>query len=252
MNLVIRLGAAMLVTMTGVAVAVPATLPVPRHDTLQDYQDACVAQNGFKTFSAQVSCVKALAAESNMDDPSTRLYLLTADKLLDDVRSNRATVPAARVELQRALIDAQQRQQREHAEIVAIQNAKQEQWQAAQRARQQQAARDEEREDEQRQQIAQQRQREQAQADAQTMAAIQNCVAIARERENALMTSTGSVRANYNMQRGLNLAFGKTPESACQSDPNWFRTIPIAPPPTVTQRSHCDSDQMGGYDCTSQ
>jgi len=115
MKRIIGFGATML--MIGAAIATP-DLPVPRHDTLQDYENVCNETNGFTTFSMQVSCVKALVNEESSGfvsprDPDTQLYLLTADKLVDDVNNKRATVAAARVSLQRALIEVESKHQAE-------------------------------------------------------------------------------------------------------------------------------------------
>jgi hypothetical protein len=122
MKLIIGFGATML--MIGVAIASP-DLPVPRHDTLQDYENVCNETNGFTTFSMQVSCVKALVNEESSGfvsprDPDTQLYLLTADKLVDDVNNKRATVAAARVSLQRALIEVESKHQTE-AQVLRVQ-----------------------------------------------------------------------------------------------------------------------------------
>jgi hypothetical protein len=122
MKLIIGFGATVL--MIGVAIATP-DLPVPRHDTLQDYENVCNETNGFTTFSMQVSCVKALVNEESRGfvsprDLDTQLYLLTADKLADDVNNNRTTVAAARVSLQRALIEVESKHQAE-AQALRVQ-----------------------------------------------------------------------------------------------------------------------------------
>ena len=98
-------------------------LPVPRHDTLQDYENVCSEANGFTTFSMQISCIKSLVNEStdkfvNNTDPDTQLYLLTAEKLAADIRTKRTTVATARVNLQRALIEVESKHR---SEIEAIQ-----------------------------------------------------------------------------------------------------------------------------------
>jgi hypothetical protein len=95
------------------------------------------------------------------------------------------------------------------------------------------------------------RQYAQAQADAQMMAAVQTCIALAYERQTALVTSTNaSVRNRASGQQAVRNLAGFSFESACQQNPNWYLTIPLPPP--VQQRSHCDRDGMGGYDCTSE
>jgi hypothetical protein len=95
------------------------------------------------------------------------------------------------------------------------------------------------------------RQYTQMQFDAQILSAIQTCIALAYDRQNALATSANASARNIaNIQQGTRALVGVTIESACRRNPSWYLTIPIAPP--TPQRSHCESDLQGGYDCTSQ
>jgi hypothetical protein len=74
-NLALAVGLSAVVITVSVAGAAPE-LPVPRHYTLQDYQNVRSEGNGFDTFSMQTSWVKALISEStgkyvNITDPDT-------------------------------------------------------------------------------------------------------------------------------------------------------------------------------------
>jgi hypothetical protein len=216
-----------LVALPLAAGAAPA-LPVPRHDTLQDYQAACSKESGFVSFASQVDCVRALVNEStdpyvNKADLPTQLYVLTATKLVGDVASKRTTAAAARVELQRSLIevtaaqgsarnaaylrDAQWNQARvdesarRQAESDARENAenaradRQRAVEAEEQSRQ--LAYDQQRAFAQQAAVAQ---RQQARAND-----VANCVRIANERSNGFMT--GLV------------------QSSCSMNPNYYRTV---------------------------
>jgi hypothetical protein len=222
-------------------------------DTLANIQAECDAARGHNGFGSQVKCIKSGIQNSvglaSADSGDVQLYVLTADKLVDDVARKQITVAAARVELQKAFLEFRERTNRKNAEASNRAYAVRLEAQAQQTEveRKQAAAEAEARAAEAA------RQYEQAQANAQMMAAIQNCVALAYERQNALATSpNASVRNMANGQQGLRNFAGVTMESACQRDPNWYRTIPVAPLVQRQQRSHCDSDLQGGFDCTTQ
>jgi hypothetical protein len=226
-------------------------------DGLAEIQAGCDAARGYKTFGSQVKCIKGGIQTSrslaNADSGDVQLYLLTADKLVDDVARKQLTVAAARVELQRAYLDFRERTNRSIAEAGEQANAErfQAQRQQAEVERRQAAADAESRAAEAARQYAQAQVQEQA--NAQMMAAVQNCVALAYDRQNALATSPSPmVRINAAGLQGMRGMAGVTVENACQRDPNWYRTIPVAPPVQQQQRSHCDRDGMGGYDCASE
>jgi len=213
---------------------------------LDEIQAGCNAAHGFKTFGSQVKCIETgtvgLTIYPNTGD--IQLYLLTAEKLADDVAKKKITVASARVELQKAYLDFRERRDRKNAEASAQANAAklETQRQEAEVERRREVAEAQSRSDEAARQYAQ------AQANAQMMADIQNCVALAYERQNALAASPNpSVRNVASGQQGLRNMAGVTMENACQSDPNWYRSIPVAP-----QTSHCAPDYLGGYNCTVQ
>lgn len=229
--LTVGLGAA--AVLATIAKATP-DLPVPRHDTLQDYQNSCSEANGFKTFSMQVSCVKALVNEStnrflNTSDPDTQLYLLTADKLVDDVRSKRSTVASARISLQRALIEVQSKHQAEFQAIQARADADARQRVTANERAQEAAERShqiEAQETEQRQMAQLAAQAQQAQQEQ----AVRLCMDKVNQRFSDLAThGNGTQRATANIQWGtMNIA------QVCARDPNYYASMPAVP--TVT---HC-------------
>ena len=76
-------------------------LPVPSGQEIGAFQQVCDAAHGFKTFSKQVGCIKGLISSSGAygTQPEVTLYVLTADKLVEDVRSGRLRSAEARVEL---------------------------------------------------------------------------------------------------------------------------------------------------------
>lgn len=214
-------------------------------DTLANIQAECADAHGHGGFGSQVKCIKSGIQNSGglatADSGDVQLYVLTADKLVDDVARKHITVAAARVELQKAFLEFRERTNRKNADASnrAYTARLEAQAQQAEVQRRQAAA-----DAEARAELAA-RQNAQAQADAQ-IAAIQNCVALAHERQQAAYERA----QNPGVRAGLGLAFGgNTAETACQRDPNWYRTILVPPP---VQRSHCQSDLLGGYNCTSQ
>jgi hypothetical protein len=73
---------------------------VPTGNTIGDFQTACYAQSSRANFSQQVACIKGLISGStnpshSLSDPDVQLYVLTADKLVDDVQHKRITASAA-------------------------------------------------------------------------------------------------------------------------------------------------------------
>jgi hypothetical protein len=222
-------------------------------DGLAEIQASCDAAHGYKTFGSQVKCIKGGIQTSrslaNADSGDAQLYLLTADKLVDDVVRKQITVAAAHVELQRAYLEFRDRIERSNAEIAENEQAASFKAQRvrAEVERRQAAADTEARTAEAVRQYAQ------TQANVQMMAAVQNCLALAYDRQNALAASpNASVRNIAGGQQDMRGLLGVTIENACQKDPNWYRTIPVAPPVQQQQRSHCDRDGMGGYDCTTE
>jgi hypothetical protein len=216
-------------------------------DILANIQAECDAALGHSSFGSHVKCIKNGIQNSRglatADSGDVQLYVLTADRLMDDVARKQITVAAARVELQKAFLEFRERTYRKTAEASNRQNAArlEAQAQQAEVERRQAAADAEARAAEAVRQYAQ------AQANAQMMAAVQNCVALAYGRQNALATSPNlSVRSIANGQQGLRNFAGVTMESACQKDPNWYLTIPVAP--TIT---NCQSMGLGNFNCTT-
>ena len=75
-------------------------------DEIGDYQNLCDPEHGYATFQKQVACIKSQIERSfNKSDPEIQLYVMTADKLIDDVRAKRTTGSAARVDLQKVYLD---------------------------------------------------------------------------------------------------------------------------------------------------
>jgi hypothetical protein len=191
--------------------------PIPLGSTIGDFQTACYAAES--RFSQQVACIKGLMSSSTDPDnsqsnPDAQLYLLTADKLVDDVQHKRMTAPAARVELQRTYLDIRQRTE---AQRAAVQREEAAAARAAAEA--QQRAREAEA----------QAQLERAQLQARAQAAVQYCVEQVRARRQAQYSHTG---ANGQIQQGINGAFGDPVERNCATNPNAYQAIP--PPPVQT------------------
>jgi hypothetical protein len=107
----------------------PIRAPTVRGETdgLAEIQAGCDANHGYNTFGSQVKCIKSGIQTSrsmaNADSGVVQLYVLTADKLVDDVARKQITVAAARVELQRAYLDFRDRTNRKIAEASERENA---------------------------------------------------------------------------------------------------------------------------------
>ena len=182
----------------------------PDHDPLRDYQDACTSSRQVTHFSEQVACTKALihkSADAKSDGP-TRLYLLTADKLLDDVRNKRMTVAAARVELELALLDAEQR----HKATAA----------------------DAER-DQQRSQEESARQAIVLLARANHAQAVSDCVDRVEQRYLLLIAQGDSTQL---AQVFTQLHGTTSPEQSCEANSNYYDTLPKPPVTTRCQGDH--------------
>ncbi len=240
--------------LAGGAVAAP-DLPVPRHDTLQDYQNACNEANGFTTFSTQTACVKALVSESsdaflNSRDPDTQLYLLTADKLVDDIRNKRTTVAAARVSLQRALIEVESKHQSEaQADRARAEADRRERLAANQRA-----AEASQRAQQMEMQAAdQQRERVQAinmQAEQERESAVEFCAAQVQARQQQYLMANTTQTNSYALGQQLGMLLsGNSPRSVCERNPQFFQSMP--PPPTVTRCQRTGSYGVAQVTCTT-
>jgi hypothetical protein len=204
----------------------------------------------------QVDCIKALISESadrftNKTDPHTQLYLLTADKLVLDVACNRLSAPAARIELQRALIGAEAGQQaareagaaraeqlrearadataRRQAEAEARERADHEELmeQAAQGQQQAAEERAQQAETDQRQALAQQLQAQQQQAH---LAAVAYCVQAANARLNGFMANIVPSR--------------------CEANPNYYATLPNMQHHTANCQTTGLGSGMANSNCT--
>lgn len=217
-------------------------------DILANIQAECEAAQGHSSFGSQVRCIKSgiqnAGGLATADSGEVQLYVLTADKLIDDVARKQITVSAARVELQKTFLEFRERTNHKNAEAANRQNAVrlEAQAQQAENERRQAAAEAQARSESEAQQIAA------AQANTQMIAAVQNCVALAYERQNALATSPNlSVRRSASGQQGLRNFAGVTMESACQNNPNWYLTIPVAP--TIT---NCQSMGLGNFSCATR
>jgi hypothetical protein len=214
-------------------------LPIPTGNTVADFQVACyAASESFKAFSQQVSCIKRLLAASpnphhSSSNPDVQLYLLTADKLVDDVKHKRLTPAAARVELQRAYLDIRQRQASEAQEQARI--AAERETAQQERARAEEQAREGER--------AQYAATVQQQAIAE--AAEQRCIQLATERQDALSAGNSG---QYGMQQGMRNLFGNPAVKNCRDDPDWYLTIP-APKPRPRPAQACVEAQPGVLVC---
>jgi hypothetical protein len=92
-------------------------------DSLAEIQAGCDADHGYKTFGSQVKCIKSCMSLVNADSGDVQLYLLTADKLADDVARKQITVAAARVELQKAYLEFRDRTNRRRAEASSREDA---------------------------------------------------------------------------------------------------------------------------------
>jgi len=92
-------------------------LPTTFHQTIGIFQNVCDAGHGFKTFSKQVWCIKSLIARSGdyASQPEVKLYVLTADKLVEDVSAGRLSPAAGRVELQKTYMDVLERERAQAA-----------------------------------------------------------------------------------------------------------------------------------------
>jgi len=224
-------------------------LPVPSGQEIGAFQQVCDAAHGFKTFSKQVGCIKGLISSSGAygTQPEVTLYVLTADKLVEDVRSGRLRSAEARVELQKAYLAELDREQARVAEQKAEIAREEERRAAAERERREAAAEENAR-----------REAENARREAereQYSAAVGSCIGQARERRAAaLQAQTAGLSgqdyaarmAGYSLGASLNPGYD---QAQCQNNPNWYQSIPIPNAPQVTR---CQRDYMGQVTCVSQ
>lgn len=131
-----------------------------QRETLDDVRESCSARWGWHGLVDQTQCMKRVMARSNNPtDPYINLYILEADKLIDDVRHKRISETDAGVELQKAYLDMlaresaanesaarvaalQQQQEAERTHMAAEARAREQAAaEAAQRAQDQEAQR---------------------------------------------------------------------------------------------------------------
>jgi hypothetical protein len=203
----------------------------------------------------QVTCVKGLVNEESSGfvsprDPDTQLYLLTADKLVDDVKNKRATVAAARISRQRALIEAETKHQSEAQSLHAQQDAdrrermaaNQRSAEAAERARIAEA-----------QATAQQNQRVEAmnmQADQGRENAVEFCTGQVLARQQQYLSANTNQTNGYVLGQRLGMLLsGNSPRSVCESNPQFYQSMP--PPPTVTRCQRTGSYDFAQVTCTT-
>jgi hypothetical protein len=93
--------------------SVPAAATSSASEALAKIQMGCDSPHGDKTFASQIKCIESGIRGSrslaDTDSGNLRLYMLTADKLVDDVSRKQTTVAAARVELQKAYLEFRDR-----------------------------------------------------------------------------------------------------------------------------------------------
>ena len=93
--------------------SVPAAATSSASEALAKIQMGCDSPHGDKTLASQVKCIESgirgSRALADTDSGNLRLYVLTADKLVDDVSRKQITVAAARVELQKAYLEFRDR-----------------------------------------------------------------------------------------------------------------------------------------------
>jgi hypothetical protein len=91
----------------------PAAATSSASEALAKIQIGCDSPHGDKPFASQVKCIESgirgSRALADTDSGNLRLYMLTADKLVDDVSRKQTTVAAARVELQKAYLEFRDR-----------------------------------------------------------------------------------------------------------------------------------------------
>lgn len=213
-------------------------------DRLATVQTTCDTDHGHSTFKAQVKCIETAVHQSPDFSRSTiinyiQLYTLTADNLVNEVARKTITPSAARVELQKALLEFRDRVDRQNAEASTKENAVRLQAQEAVAANAAERRREEERQvalqaaDETRKREAQNRYEE----------AVTFCVAEATARMNA-----NPSYVNQHLTVGVIPALLGAPplnvNSQCENDTYWYKTIPL---PQV--QIHC-SGSGGSVNCT--
>jgi hypothetical protein len=199
-------------------------LPTTYTQDIAHFQVVCNADHGFKTFSKQVWCIKELIAHSGDygSQPEVTLYALTADKLVDDVRTGRLSPAAARVELQRAYLEVLDRERALGADQQA-RAAREEQAQAAAEQERRAAA-----------EAEAAREAAEHQQASERAAAVQNCIEQVRARQAALNRSQGALgQINQGLYGGTNPAA----ERNCSANPNAYQAIPLPP-----RQTRCSGD----------
>jgi hypothetical protein len=211
-----------------VAQVAPASAQAPDQQDLGTFQGLCDANHGFKTFTKQVQCIKGMIGNSG--DYGTRpevvLYGLTADKLAEDVRAGRLRPADARIELQKAYLDALERQRATAAEEARQEEARQAADRAERAERAEQAAREAAE-----QQRAMERQ-----------AAIENCIMQTRERRRAYFASNGHTTAGA-MQQSAIAMYGDPIEKACYQNPMAYTAVPQ---PERSTQLNCSGNVYSG------
>lgn len=221
---------------------------VPIGNTIGDFQTACYAKSSHTNFSQQVACIKGLISGStnpshSLSDPDVQLYVLTADKLVDDVQHKRITASAARVELQHTYMEIRQRHE---AQRTALQ---QQQAAATQAAAEAQARA---------QEAEAQAQLERAQLQARAEAAVERCIDIANAKKAAMFQQMTQQNARNNQVGGIAqgvMVAGGNPvmqlfnnlTGKCRANPNWYETLPMPPTSVVTE---CE-ERGAGFTCTT-
>jgi hypothetical protein len=234
------------------AIGVPTTVTA-----IAVTQQGCMSkEGGLTSFQQQFRCIEgALGAGVRAVDPSDpylQLYLLSGRKTLDDVLNKRLTNAAARVELQKALMDVTQRYNDAFLAKTLAEVARQ-------KAVQDDARRQREAELENSRLGMESARAEQDQLAAR--AAVQHCINAATERRQAnyRQQTIALARAPYSVRAAQQMQTQPTASDAdirdkCESDPRYYESIvlvPVQPPPAQTT-SRCTPDGLGGFTCTSQ
>jgi hypothetical protein len=185
-------------------------------DRLGQISGECDRDYGAQSFSGQVKCLndkigvsQELAAATISGD--TKLFQLTAENLVDEVRRKKISQAGARVELQKAFLEFRDHVNRQSSEVQARADA------AETHARQAEVGATAAREAENNrranaQMIADAQDREFKRRHEELVAF---CVATAKQKINA-----NPLYVNQNYFSGIH------PDASCESDPYWYKTIP--------------------------
>ena len=229
-----------------VGVNTPNAASIYSLNALSTLQKSCDSSNGFNTFRSQVSCFKRCLAvvpdgPTSLMDVDNKLFILTAESLLEDIQGKRLTKAAARVELQKTYIEIRERQKA--AADREVQSENERSLQVVALAQQQQLEQEQRRANEAAQAVSEQQAARKTQ-DAQTQ--FNECTEQAATRRMAIAQAQRNVNLrNQEIIQARFAVFGD--RKNCQRDPTWYRSMPLPLPqsPSTSFTSQCRDNGIG-------